>query len=59
MFSKIILVAYYMSIFLLLSSTGLPRQDFLLFATAQEEYDNEENNFLCSKLIQNLYLFQD
>jgi hypothetical protein len=39
MFSKIMLVAYFMSIFLLLSSSGLLRQDFLLFVTAQEEDD--------------------
>jgi hypothetical protein len=37
MFSKIMLVAYFMNIFLLLSSSGLLRQDFLLFVTAQEE----------------------
>ena len=34
------LVAYFVSIFLLLSSNGLPRQNFLLFATAQEEDDD-------------------
>ena len=40
MFSKMMLVAYFVSIFLLLSSNGLPRQNFLLFATAQEEDDD-------------------
>ena len=38
------LVAYFMSIFLLLSSSGLLTQDFLLFAIAQEEENDETNS---------------
>jgi hypothetical protein len=50
MVSKMVLVASFMSIFLLLSSNGLLRQDFLLFATAQEEGD--ETNSISSNLTQ-------
>lgn len=44
MFTKIRLMAYFISIFLLLSSTCLLTQDFLLFVTAQEENDDETNS---------------